>query len=525
MKSDRIVWWLKKDFRLEDNPALTHALSNARDVLPVFVLEPSALRAPETSAFHVAAWLEAIRSLRTRLRKECGDICVLVSEVVPAFERLRKTIDFTAVVSHEEIGSDRTFRRDKEFSNWCRENGVEWTELKQTGVFRRLHDRDERSKLWKQWMSDPVPTPRKSSFKRIAVPTEVMKLRCEKARKLTLSAFDFQLSSEMKRARQRVTEVDAAATLKSFMHERGIAYSGGISSPNSAFKAGSRLSVHLAWGTISSRTVMTAIEGRVEKLKGSKHPDSGKWRRSLNSFKARLHWRDHFIQRLETEPSMEFHSLNRAFDDLPTTRFRHKRLKAWVEGKTGFPLVDACVRCAATTGFLNFRMRCMITSVACHAMRLDWREIMWPTAQWWADYEPGIHIAQLQMQAGVVGINTLRTYNPAKQIADHDPAAKFVKRWVPELKGYSAAEIIDHQIEPLSGYTRPIVDWKKSSSEMRKDYFAIRREDETKRLAAEVLQKHGSRKPPSSRKRSTGRGVTKAKNLSKPRRRKSGDAK
>ena len=525
MKLDRIVWWLKKDFRLEDNPALTFALSNAKEVLPVFVLEPSALSAPETSAFHVAVWLEAIKSLRTRLRKEGGDVCVLYSEVVPAFDRLRETIDIKAVVSHVEIGSDRTFQRDRDVAKWCGENEVEWTELRQTGVFRRLRDRDERSNRWKQWMSKSVSAPRKSSFKRITVPKEVMNLRCSKARKLTLPAFDFQLSPESKRLRQRVTEEDASATLKSFMYERGIAYSGGISSPNSAFTAGSRLSVHLAWGTISPRTVMASIEKRIEKLKNSKHPDAGKWRRSLNSFKARMHWRDHFIQRLETEPSMEFHALNRAFDDLPTTRFRHKRLKAWVEGKTGFPLVDACLRCTATTGFLNFRMRCMITSVACHAMRLDWREIMWPMARLWADYEPGIHIAQLQMQAGVVGINTLRTYNPAKQIADHDPDAKFVKRWVPELRGYSAAEIIDHQIEPLSDYIQPIVDWKKSSSEMRKDYFAIRREDETKRLAAEVLQKHGSRKPPSSRKRSTGRTATKAKNSPKPRRRKSGDAK
>ncbi|MDA8564030.1 deoxyribodipyrimidine photo-lyase [Mariniblastus sp.] len=135
MKSDRIVWWLKKDFRLEDNPALTFALSNAKNVLPVFVLEPSALNAPETSAFHVGAWLEAIKSLRTRLRKEGGDICALVSEVVPAFDRLREIIDFEAVVSHVEIGSDRTFQRDKDFAKWCSENGVKWTELKRRVSF------------------------------------------------------------------------------------------------------------------------------------------------------------------------------------------------------------------------------------------------------------------------------------------------------------------------------------------------------------------------------------------------------
>lgn len=84
----------------------------------------------------------------------------------------------------------------------------------------------------------------------------------------------------------------------------------------------------------------------------------------------------------------------------------------------------------------------------------------------WADYEPGIHISQLQMQAGVVGINTLRTYNPAKQIADHDSDAKFIKQWLPELKDISVAKIIEHQEQPVTAYPPPIVDCISFSSKL-----------------------------------------------------------
>ncbi|MEQ8208766.1 MAG: FAD-binding domain-containing protein [Lacipirellulaceae bacterium] len=496
-----IVWWIKKDFRLGDNPALAYALGMGQPVIPVFIFEPSALKAPETSAFHVAAWLDGLKELRAKLRECGGDLVLLRGEVVEVLKKLHRLVNISELVSHEEIGSDRTYQRDCDVSLWCREQGVTWYEPMQTAVFRRLKDRDRRSQRWREWMDDgPLPVPSEKALGLISVPPKVMKLRDSACRRPSLAAFGFKLTASQQRYRQRVTESHARETMDDFLHARGLAYSGGISSPNTAFDASSRLSVHLAWGTITGREVYAANEKRMAELKSWDHPDAGKWRRSLNAFRSRLHWRDHFIQRLETEPTLEFHPINRAYEKLTFSKEK-KRLARWCHGETGFPLVDACIRCAQTTGFLNFRMRCMITSVACHALRLNWQQIMWPMARWWADYEPGIHLAQLQMQAGVVGINSLRTYNPAKQIADHDPRAKFIKRWIPELRGVNPAKIIAHQDDPMKNYHSPVVNWKASTSEMRADYYAIRRDPKTKELAERVLQEHGSRKPPNSRRR------------------------
>ncbi|MBB3209199.1 deoxyribodipyrimidine photo-lyase [Rhodopirellula rubra] len=496
-----VVWWLKKDFRLRDNHALSFALKTGSPVLALFVIEPQTLSAPETSAMHVAAWVEATKHLHAAIRAAGGDLLILREDVLKAFALLHSQTKFERLVSHEEIGELRTYRRDIAVGQWCRSRGVEWIELRQTGVFRRLKNRDQRSKLWKSFMEMPaVELPKASELSRLIVPEVVSRLPAVAIKRLSVKSLGLELSPAQARYRQRVSEEDAIDTLDTFLTQRGMNYSSEISSPNTAFSSGSRLSVHLAWGTISPRYVYQQVNRQMEVLKDSDDPNAGRWRRSLNAFKARMNWRDHFIQRLETEPQMEQVALNAAYDQLPKPS-DPKILEAWVKGETGLPLVDACIRCAQTTGFLNFRMRCMITSVACHALRLSWRDIHVPMARWWADYEPGIHLAQLQMQAGVVGINTLRTYNPAKQIADQDPDAKFIRRWLPELKKVDVETIIDHQDNPTPLYIRPIVNWRESTTAMRADYYAIRRMPETKKLAEAVLAKHGSRKKPSKRRK------------------------
>jgi deoxyribodipyrimidine photo-lyase len=300
---------------------------------------------------------------------------------------------------------------------------------------------------------------------------------------------------------QAINERSAWDVLGSFLTERGAGYSGGISSPNSAFTSGSRLSAHLAWGTISAGSVFLALDQRMEEL--SSDPSPGPWKRSLRAFESRLHWRDHFVQRLEGCPTMEFSAINPIFNQVEYED-DPEMLASWLAGKTGFPLIDACMRCLQETGFLNFRMRAMVVSFACFGLHLSWRTIHGPLAQIFLDYEPGIHLSQLQMQAGITGINAIRVYSPAKQLLDQDADCRFVKRWVPELRNFKTVQIAHAEEIKLEGYPKPVVSLKEQAKKMKDQIFSIRRSTDAKESNRQMLRKHGSAKSSSRGKKNPG---------------------
>ncbi len=488
------IYWMKRDFRLHDNVALEAALNSHSTVVPVFILEPSCTIAPETSLVHINALAEALADFREKLHVCGSEMLVLRGEVVPIFQELYAALPFGYVYAHEEVGIDRTFKRDVAVHRWAKSVGVQFREFPQTGVVRRLKNRDDWAVSWKTFYMKPAASPPSEKRMQKLVIPDVWKQTVES---FNLATEDFL--STASRAKlgsltlQPVSESRALSDLHDFFFHRGVNYRGGISSPNSALTAGSRLSVHLAYGTISGRYVYQKLNERIVQLATSNEPNAKRWLSSLISFKSRLHWRDHFMQRLETEPRMEFRPINPAFLELKYGN-NPAYLVAFFNGKTGFPMIDAVMRCLQQTRFINFRMRSMVTSFACHALHLSWQKINAPLARLFLDYEPGIHLSQLQMQAGVVGINTLRTYNPTKQIIDQDPRCIFIKKWLPELANYTPAEIIDHVNFPVAGYPPPIVDWKISVAQMRKMIHEIRQKQASKEMAQTVFQKHGSRK-------------------------------
>jgi deoxyribodipyrimidine photo-lyase len=238
---------------------------------------------------------------------------------------------------------------------------------------------------------------------------------------------------------------------------------------------------------------------------------------ALRGFAGRLRWHCHFIQKLEDEPNIEFHNFSHVYDGLRENDFNDAYFAAWCAGRTGYPMVDACMRSLVATGWLNFRMRAMLVRFASYHLWLHWRPTGLFLARQFLDYEPGIHWSQMQMQSGTTGINTLRVYSPTKQAKDQDPQGLFIRRWVPELAKVPLPYLaepwkMDVGVQHLAGcmigtdYPAPIVIEKTAMKAAKDRMYSLRRTDEARQEARDVQARHGSRKsglPSSAQRRKT----------------------
>lgn len=474
-----VLVWLKRDLRVHDHPALTLAAGMGR-VLPVYVVEPELWAQPDASARQWECVAESLVGLREELAAIGAPLVVRVGDAAQVLAALCKRHAISRIVSHEETGNLWTYGRDKRVAAWARSGEIEWTEVPQSGVVRRLPSRDIWAASRDGFMAQPV----------LPVPA----LRCVEGLEpgLIPSARALKLALDPCPHRQLGGRARGLELLDSFLSRRGEPYRVAMSSPLTAERACSRLSPHFALGTLSIREVVQVVAARQAERPG------GKWGGSLSSFQSRLAWRDHFMQKLEDQPSIETRDLH----PVAVTRPREAdatRLAAWASGETGLPFLDACMRYLRATGWLNFRMRAMVISVASYHLWLDWRATGAHLARMFTDYEPGIHWPQVQMQSGTTGINIPRIYNPVMQGLDQDPTGAFTRRWLPELAGVPDAFLQEPWLWPearrLLGnrYPEPIIDIASAAREARDRIWQARRSVGFAEAAREIVQRHASR--------------------------------
>lgn len=486
MPSTRAMVWFKRDLRLHDHAPLVAAMAH-NDAFGLFALEPEWLHSPECDASHVDFSLQCLVELRAALALRGLPFLVRVGPIVPVLAQLHQDLRFTHLLSHEETGSGWSYTRDNHVAAWCQGQDIAWQQFTQTGVVRRLRSRGGWATRWQARMDAPLNL----ISGRFQAATSL-----DQADMPTLQELGF---ADHGKTLQAGGERAARSTLKSFLQERGFDYRKSLSSPLTAETSCSRLSPHLAFGTLSMRTVHQSTEVAIAQTR------EREMAHALRGFAGRLRWHCHFMQKLESEPDIEFHNFARVCDGLRENEFNEAYFLAWCEGRTGYPMVDACMRSLCATGWLNFRMRAMLVSFASYHLWLHWRASGLFLARQFLDFEPGIHWSQMQMQSGTTGINTLRMYSPTKQAQDHDPQGQFIRRWLPELARVPLPYLaepwkMDISVQRMArcligqDYPAPIVDEKSALKSAKDRLYGLRRRDDARAEAGQVQAKHGSRK-------------------------------
>ena len=494
--------WFKRDLRWQDHAALAQA-AQCGPVRCIYVVEPELWLQPDAALQHFEFVRESLQALDDALRLQGGCVEVHTGELPDVLSRIWKQAAFRRLHAHQETGNSFTYARDLRVAAWCQAHNVGWHEYQQFGVVRALKNRNIWQAAWERHMAEPVYDVGALQFWQPSANTQQSSIH-EAMSGAWCTPSHMQAPSHLQHnppLRQRGGRPLALATLHSFLHARSLGYRGGISSPLSAPDACSRLSAYLAWGCISMREVVQQTRAHIAELP----PHASRHRAGLTAFISRLYWHCHFIQKLESEPAIEWQNMHRGYDGLREHDDNAQHFEALKAARTGWPMVDACVTMLRETGWLNFRMRAMLVSVAAYPLWLHWR----PVGEWLAtqflDYEPGIHWSQLQMQSGTTGINTTRVYNPIKQAQDHDPHGRFVRQWLPALRSVPDTWVFEpwlmpHTLQTHTGVmvgsdiAHPVVNLAQATREAKQQLHSRRQTDEVKAAKKAVVDKHASRK-------------------------------
>jgi len=482
------IVWLKRDLRIRDNSAIT-AINPKAPATLLYVFEPSIIANNDSDIRHWRFIWQSLQCINNWLiSKKLPSVTICYGNIIDVLTEINTKHNIKCLISNQETGNLATYERDKLVSSWCKTNNLPWQQFENNGVIRGRNARKDWVKNWYTYVSAPQNNVTEAQLKtleqinidkKFSIPDNFLLQLQQENTLMQKGGFDY-----------------GEKYLQSFFKDRCHNYAKNISKPLLARTSCSRLSPYIAYGNFSVRQIYQVTE--LQKNNNSSI------KRQLNFFLERLCWQAHFIQKLESSYKIEFENMNSGFNELNKT-LDNDKLIAWQLGKTGFPLIDASMLCVQQTGYLNFRMRAMVVSFLTHHLWQPWQAGAAFLAKCFLDYEPGIHYAQFQMQAGTTGINTIRIYNPVKQSHDHDVDGYFIKKWLPQLANLptkfihqpwllTEAEQIMYQCNIGVDYPYPIIELETAAKYAREHLWKQKKSVAVKTNNQQVLDLFTQRK-------------------------------
>ena len=413
------IFWFRRVLRLTDIHGLFHALKSEYPVLPVFIFDKNILvPLTDKSDKRVSFIYQTLGRLREELIKAGSSLFVIYDTPLSAFKAICSSFDVKEVITNHDY-EPYAIERDQQVSDLLASKKISFRSFKDQVIFERSQvvkkDRSTYtiftpySKAWKQQYHEKKPGSYNSDklFNRF--------FRTESFYFPSLAEIGFTLSNI-----KMPSPVIDEHIIDLYDKRRDIPYLNGTT----------RLSVHLRFGTISIRQLVTMANDLNEQ-----------W---LNE----LIWREFFVMILYYFPRVVNESFKREYDNIQW-RNNEKEFEAWCKGETGYPIVDAGMRELRETGFMHNRVRMIVASFLTKHLLIDWRWGEAYFAEKLLDYELSSNNGNWQWAAGS-GCDAapyFRIFNPGLQTKRFDPKLLYIKKWVKDFNSYHLRPIVEHEFE------------------------------------------------------------------------------
>ncbi|MCF7568094.1 DNA photolyase family protein [Sabulilitoribacter arenilitoris] len=413
------IFWLRRDLRLEDNHGLFEALKEKINVILIFIFDSEILdKLPKTDA-RVTFIYQTLQSINTKLKDNYkSGISMFYGKPLDVYKQLITHYNIKTVYTNHDY-EPYARMRDKEIRNFLNDNNISFKTYKDQVVFEKndvVKNDGKPYLVYTPYMKRWKETFKNIDFKSYKSETLLDNLISNKSfPNLSLSDIGFKTSQQQ---------------IKPYLISSQLIQTYEATRNYPAKDSTSRLGPHLRFGTVSIRNMVKKAIAETNEI-----------------FWQELIWREFFMQILWHFPQTQTQSFKPKYDRI-FWRNNETEFKAWCEGKTGYPLVDAGMRQLNQTGFMHNRVRMLVGSFLCKHLLIDWR---WGEAYFSKklhDYDMASNIGNWQWVAGC-GVDAapyFRIFNPTTQIQKFDKNLEYIKTWVPDFQ-----ELI---------YPTPIVDHK-----------------------------------------------------------------
>lgn len=469
-----IIVWFRRDLRVNDNAALFHASQTGAPVLPLFIYDtPRIARIPSDGTFFDFQ-ADCLSALGVAVSSLGGALILREGDALTVHEELIRTVQPAALYVNRDY-APAEHDRDQAVVSLYRSFGIEVMTFKD----HLLHEPDDILNA----SGNPyvVFTPFANAWKRLPVTAPFGKPRPFPTPAMNQGRI--LVSSDVGRSRTisnpafQGGEGNARSAWRRFLSDALPAYNTGRDMP--AQKGTSRMSAYLRFGAISTRTLLESLRPI---LKDPTHPGLT----SASKFVDELIWREFYQSVLHHSPRLANESYRREFEDFPWKR-DSRMLRAWKEGKTGYPLVDAGMRELNRTGWMHNRVRMVVASFLTKDLQHHWSEGAEYFEEKLLDIETASNVGGWQWSAGAgVDPKPLRIFNPTLQARRFDPNGRYIRNNVPELSKVPDRFIhTPHLMPPVlqketgciigKDYPFPIVDHPSAAANFRISLNALRR--------------------------------------------------